>query len=330
MKKEVWLVYDGECPICRPSANALKIKEAAGTLHLVNARESHPILEEIKKAGLNLDDGMVVKMNGTLYHGSDAQHILAMIGTNVDWFNRMNVLLFHSKFIATLVYPILRFIRNIVLKINGTQKLNNLVSYKSEPIFQSAFGKKWDLLPDILRKRYSNTSYSNDAITARGKLDVSFPRVMYPFLYFCGLFNMLVPYRGNDVPVEVNFISMPDSSMLCFNRIFHFPNKKTYQFCSYMKHIKDDIVVEYVLLGMGLQMQMHYEDGKVVMHHGGYVWRVFGKLIPIPLSMILGKVYAEEKVESHDSFSMLMQVVHPLFGTIFRYSGKFKIEVDSK
>ena len=43
MKKEVWLVYDGEYPICRPSANALKIKEAAGTLHLVNARESHPI-----------------------------------------------------------------------------------------------------------------------------------------------------------------------------------------------------------------------------------------------------------------------------------------------
>ena len=58
-------------------------------------------------------------------------------------------------------------------------------------------------------------------------------------------------------------------------------------------------------------MEMHYEDGKVVMHHGGYVWRVFGKLIPIPLSMILGKVYVEEKVESHDSFSMLMQGCAP-------------------
>ena len=330
MKKEVWLIYDGECPICRPSANALKIKKAAGTLHLVNARESHPILEEIKQAGLNLDDGMVVKFKDRLYHGADAQYILAMIGTNVDWFNRMNVLFFHSKLIATLVYPILRFIRNTILKINGIKKLNNLATHKSESIFQSVFGQKWHILPDILRKRYSNTSYSDDAITVVGKLDISFTWMMYPFLHFLGYFNVLVPYQGNDVPVVVNFISMPDSSMLCFNRTFYFPNKKAYQFRSYMQHIKENVVVEFVLLGIGCQMKMYYEDGKIIMKHDGYVWSVFGKLLPIPLSGILGKIYAEEQLESQDSFSMLMKIVHPLFGTIFTYSGKFKIEVDNK
>lgn len=48
-------------------------------------------MQEITQAGLNIDEGMVVKMNNTLYHGADAQHVLAMIGTNQDWFNRINV-----------------------------------------------------------------------------------------------------------------------------------------------------------------------------------------------------------------------------------------------
>jgi predicted DCC family thiol-disulfide oxidoreductase YuxK len=122
---EVWLVYDGDCPICKPTANALKIRAAVGTLHLVNAREPH-LLEEIKKAQLNLDEGMVVKFKNTLYCGADAQYVLAMIGTKSDWFNRVNVLLFRSQFIARLVYPLLRNARNMLLKMKGITKLNNL------------------------------------------------------------------------------------------------------------------------------------------------------------------------------------------------------------
>ncbi len=126
MREEVWLVYDGECPICRPSANALKIKKAVGTLHLINARDAHPILQEIKHAGINLDDGMVVKFKDTLYHGAEAQYILAMIGTQSDWFNRINVFLFRSRLMARLIYPVLKLIRSILLKLKGISKINNL------------------------------------------------------------------------------------------------------------------------------------------------------------------------------------------------------------
>lgn len=81
---------------------------------------------EIKKAGLNIDDGMVVKINNTLYHGAKAQHVLAMIGTNQDWFNRINVWLFRSKFTAKLIYPIMRSIRLVMLQMKGISKINNL------------------------------------------------------------------------------------------------------------------------------------------------------------------------------------------------------------
>lgn len=122
----VWLIYDGQCPICNGTANALKIKAAAGTLVLINAREPHPILEELKQANMNIDEGMVVKMNDVLYHGADAQYMLAMIGTNEDWFNRLNVIIFSHKTIAKIIYPILKQIRNLVLKVKGISKINNL------------------------------------------------------------------------------------------------------------------------------------------------------------------------------------------------------------
>lgn len=125
-KTSVWLVYDGQCPICNGTANALKIKAAVGNLILVNAREPHPIMDELKLANMNIDEGMVVKVNDVLYHGADAQYILAMIGTDEDWFNRLNVILFSNKMVAKLIYPILKQIRNLVLKIKGISKINNL------------------------------------------------------------------------------------------------------------------------------------------------------------------------------------------------------------
>ena len=125
-QSKVWLIYDGECPICRPTANALKIRAAVGELILVNARHPHPIMQELKQAGLNIDEGMVVKINNTLFQGAEAQHVLAMIGTNQDWFNRINIFLFRSKCIAKLIYPIMRNVRFAVLKIKGISKINNL------------------------------------------------------------------------------------------------------------------------------------------------------------------------------------------------------------
>jgi len=38
--KKIWFVYDGECPLCKTAALALKIKQEYGQLTLLNARGS--------------------------------------------------------------------------------------------------------------------------------------------------------------------------------------------------------------------------------------------------------------------------------------------------
>lgn len=125
-KEEILLVYDQECPACNQYCQIVRIKETVGDLKIVNARDDSEVMEEITAAGMDIDQGMVLKMGGEIYYGSDAIHALALISSRSGIFNRMNYWMFKSKTLSKLFYPILRSCRNILLKILGVSKINNL------------------------------------------------------------------------------------------------------------------------------------------------------------------------------------------------------------
>ena len=84
------LVYDWECPACDTYCRLICPSGSAGTLNLINARESSAVVDEITQAGLDLDQGMVVKMGGQLYYGANAIHILALVSSRSDLFNKLS------------------------------------------------------------------------------------------------------------------------------------------------------------------------------------------------------------------------------------------------
>lgn len=127
--EDVWFVYDGDCPLCLMGATHFRIKQAVGNLHVLDAREAgdtHPLMQEINAHGLNLDQGMVLKMGGRLYQGADALHVVALIGTSTGWFNRLNAVLFRSEKISRLCYPSMKAARNLALAIKGVPQIRNL------------------------------------------------------------------------------------------------------------------------------------------------------------------------------------------------------------
>ncbi|MEH6556345.1 MAG: DCC1-like thiol-disulfide oxidoreductase family protein [Oceanicoccus sp.] len=125
-REEILLVYDRECPACSAYCQVVKIRESVGDLRIVDARENTEVVKEITSQGLDIDQGMVLKMGDQLYYGSDAIHTLALIGSRSGVFNRVNYWMFKSKTISKFLYPILRFFRNLLLKILGRSKINNL------------------------------------------------------------------------------------------------------------------------------------------------------------------------------------------------------------
>jgi hypothetical protein len=85
-------------------------------------------MEEITAKGLDIDQGMVVKVGGELYYGADAIHVLSLMGTDKGFFNRLAYWSFRSKGVSHVLYPILRTCRNLLLKVLGKTKINNMHS----------------------------------------------------------------------------------------------------------------------------------------------------------------------------------------------------------
>lgn len=123
---EVLLVYDRQCPACDAYCRLVRVRPSAGTLRLIDARASTAIMDEITAAGLDIDEGMVVKMEGRLYYGSTAINILAQRSDRSGIFNRLNSAVFGSGRVARTLYPLLRACRNLLLKCLGRTRINNL------------------------------------------------------------------------------------------------------------------------------------------------------------------------------------------------------------
>lgn len=123
---KVLLVYDKQCPACDFYCNLVQIKESVGELQLVDAREDSAVMAEITQLGLDIDQGMVLKLDGQIYYGPEAINMLSLIGSRSGFFNRLNYWLFSSPRMSAVLYPVFRSLRNLLLKALRVTKINNL------------------------------------------------------------------------------------------------------------------------------------------------------------------------------------------------------------
>lgn len=124
--REVLLIYDKECPVCDAYCRMVRIRDGAGTLRLVNARDASAVMDEITAQGLDIDQGMALKVDNVLYYGSDAIHALSLMSSTSGIFNRLNYSIFRSSRLSRILYPAFRYLRNLLLKVLRKTKVNNL------------------------------------------------------------------------------------------------------------------------------------------------------------------------------------------------------------
>ncbi|MGU3495876.1 thiol-disulfide oxidoreductase DCC family protein [Xanthobacteraceae bacterium A53D] len=113
------IFYDGECPFCRSYVKLLRLRAEVGEVVLVDARSDDPRMELVRLAGLSLEEGMVVRHAGRLWHGADAAHLLATLSGGrgiLRW-------LLADEGRARLVYPWLVTGRRIVLILTRSSSL---------------------------------------------------------------------------------------------------------------------------------------------------------------------------------------------------------------
>jgi predicted DCC family thiol-disulfide oxidoreductase YuxK len=121
---DIYLVYDGECPVCSAYCKAVALRALDPNFRIVNAREDHPVVADINRLGFDMDEGFVLRLGGQYYHGDEAIHQLAFLTTRVGLLNRLNYWVFSNRTLSRLLYPVLRTGRNTLLRILGRRKLN--------------------------------------------------------------------------------------------------------------------------------------------------------------------------------------------------------------
>ncbi len=126
MPEKVQIVYDGECPFCNAYCKLVRIKGAAGEIELIDARQNSAIMNEITKAGLDIDEGMVVKIGQKVYYGAEAIHVLSLLSTRSGIFNKLTYYVFKSPKVSAILYPLLRNTRNVALWALGKSRIDNL------------------------------------------------------------------------------------------------------------------------------------------------------------------------------------------------------------
>jgi Domain of unknown function (DUF4166) len=199
-----------------------------------------------------------------------------------------------------------------------------------QPVFQQALGPAWDRLGEVIRRHYAMRPFSDDHVCVRGTMDEVWHAPWAALLMpFGRLFGALVPHQGKEVPIEVHYRCRPDAATLHWDRVFRFPGRAAFHFRSHMEHdaARGSEVIEYVRFGIGMRLAVSAEEGALVFRDLGYVWRVAGLRVPLPLGLLLGTAYVEERPDPADAdrFTMKMLLRHRWLGDVLRYSGRFSL-----
>jgi hypothetical protein len=204
---------------------------------------------------------------------------------------------------------------------------------KNIPVIQKALGEKWNKLDTIIKLHYDLKPGCDTELHLRGAMcEVYHSKIGKLFLLPGRIFGALVPYKGRKIPTEVkNWTSKENQQAMYWHRRLFFPNKEPVIFRSRMEHIQDNEIIEYVNYGMGIRLRTYTQNKSLHFQSLGYIWKVGPITLPIPNWATLGEAEIVEKAISDRELYVDFNMIHPLFGKTFSYSGSFIIDkiVDS-
>lgn len=195
----------------------------------------------------------------------------------------------------------------------------------NQPIFQSVFQDHWNSLPPVFKKHYQNKPFCSELVEAQGYLEVQsrWPLLLLrPFYRLLGIAPIV---NEKKIPALIYYRSGAHSAGLSLERVFLFQNKAPYHFCSTLYPGKGGEVMDVMSFGLTWRIQYEWRNNRVILSHRGYALSVFGKIVPIPLTFLLGRIDAYEYAIDDEHFGMKAQITHRLFGILYSYAGEFRI-----
>ena len=115
-----FLLYDGECVYCRTYARKAKLRTPAGKrLPFIDARTVPQRVEELRRDGCDIEDGMILFLEGRRYQGAEAMEVLGAMATEPGWVNRLTRWIGSNSERTAFFYPWFQRLRKVTLWMSG-------------------------------------------------------------------------------------------------------------------------------------------------------------------------------------------------------------------
>jgi len=120
--RRVKFYYDGECPFCKEYSKYIELRKKYD-IEILNARDNLEKIIEFRAKGYDIDEGMILEVSPgkKLYHGADAAKVLDRMIEKKGVFDKFISMVVELKFFKSIVYPIVKFVRIVLLKLMGKQ-----------------------------------------------------------------------------------------------------------------------------------------------------------------------------------------------------------------
>ena len=115
----VLIIYDGDCTFCKAYTQRLQLQQSVGEVELLSARADDVRVQHYVDRGYDLDEGMLVVTQNEIYAGAAAMHWLSLHTSGAGFFEATQGVIFSRKWLANLIYPLLKLGRRVWLAMRG-------------------------------------------------------------------------------------------------------------------------------------------------------------------------------------------------------------------
>jgi hypothetical protein len=110
-----YILYDGECPVCSQYMALANLRKVAPSIQVIDARQRPDLVEEHRKNGVEINEGMVIKIGENVMSGADAFATINRFAAPRSAFPKFCLRLLSMGSAPRLLYPALKFGRRILL-----------------------------------------------------------------------------------------------------------------------------------------------------------------------------------------------------------------------
>jgi predicted DCC family thiol-disulfide oxidoreductase YuxK len=114
-----YLLYDGECPACSSFVAFSRLRQSHPFLQLLDARHQPERVEELRRAGYEINEGMVMRLGDRILFGGEVTAMMARMSREPGRLRRTLMWTIGEAPWANALYPVLRGCRNLLLKLLG-------------------------------------------------------------------------------------------------------------------------------------------------------------------------------------------------------------------